>query len=126
MDNYKRNILVVEDNVVAAKVVKILLESLGCSVDLVTDGQEAVNQVLQKKYNGVSMDIGLPTMSGLDACKAIRSHENKNNLPKVPIVAVTGNNGADEAKNYLAAGMQAVIDKPFTKEKAVYFLSFCK
>lgn len=125
MDSHKKNILVVEDNVVAAKVIKIFFESLGCLVDHVTDGKDAVNQVLQKKYDGISMDIGLPTMSGVEACEAIRNYEIKNNLSKVPIIAVTGNNGAEEIKTYLDAGMQAVIDKPFTKEKAERFLSFC-
>jgi CheY-like chemotaxis protein len=126
MSEHKKNILVVEDNPVAAKMTKKLLELLGCQVGQVSDGDEAVKQVLKTHYDGVCMDIGLPTMSGVEACKAIRKHETKHHLPPTPIVALTVNDSPEEISEYLSVGMQAVINKPFTKEKAEYFLSFCK
>ena len=125
MAGQKKSILVVEDNIIAANIVKMLFESLGCKVHHVTDGKDAVNEALQNTYDGICIDIGLPTMSGVEACKEIRAHETKNNLKKVPIIAVTGNNSSEEIAAYIKAGMQAVIDKPFTKEKAEYFLTFC-
>jgi CheY-like chemotaxis protein len=120
----QKKILVVEDNPIAAKMTKKILEFLGCRVDHVADGNEAVKKVLELHYDGICMDIGLPTMSGLEACKAIRKHEAENHLTPIPIVAVTGNDNPEEIKDYLKAGMQEVINKPFTKEKAEYFLSF--
>lgn len=71
------------------------------------------------------MDIGLPTISGTEACLALREHETKNGLSPIPIVAVTGNCSPDEIKEYKAAGMQEVIEKPLTMDKAEYFLTFC-
>lgn len=122
----KKHILVVEDNLIAAKMAKLLFEFLGCQVDQATNGGEAVMLVLNKHYDGISMDIGMPVKNGIEACIAIRKHEAEHHLSPVPIIAVTGNNSPEEAEEYLKAGMQAVIDKPFDKVKAEYFLSFCK
>ncbi|MBA2650670.1 MAG: response regulator [Tatlockia sp.] len=126
MSNEKKMILVVEDNPLAAKANTFILEKLGCQVAHADDGDKAVQLVKDNHYDGVCMDIGLTVMSGTEACIAIREHEVKNHLRHVPIVALTGNNSEEEAKTYREAGMQAVIEKPLTKEKAEYFLSFCK
>jgi CheY-like chemotaxis protein len=126
MSNHHKNILVVEDNFVAAKVAKMILEKLGCQVKLAEDGDNAVKLFKKNHYDGICMDIGLPIMSGVEACKAIRKYETEQHLTPIPIVAVTGNNSPEEIKEYIKAGMQGVLDKPFTKEKAEHFLSFCK
>ncbi len=125
MANTKKNILVVEDNEIAAKVAKFIFELLECQVECVDDGDKAINLVREHHYDGICMDIGLPTISGVEACLAIRDYEAKNHLRPIPIVAVTGNCSPVEIKEYKAAGMQEVIDKPLTKEKAEHFLSFC-
>lgn len=121
-----KKILVVEDNPIAAKMAQTILESLGCRVDIVEDGTDAVKRVFENHYDGVCMDIGLPVMSGVEACIAIRKYEAEHSLTPVPIVAVTGNNSPEEARDYIKAGMQEVIAKPLTKEMARHFLSFCK
>lgn len=122
----KRNILIVEDNLVAAKVAKLLLEMLGCQVEHVIDGNEVLNLVINKSYHGIYMDIGLPTLSGVEVCIAIREYESKNKISPLPIIAVTGNFSDAEADQYRTVGMQEVIAKPFSKDKAELFLSFCK
>ncbi|MBA2656936.1 MAG: response regulator [Tatlockia sp.] len=125
MGNDKKTILVVEDNPLAAKANAMILEMLGCQVELTDDGDKAVQMIKENHYDGICMDIGLITLSGTEACLAIREHEVKNHLRQVPIVAVTGNNSEEEAKTDMEVGMQAVIEKPLTKKKAEYFLSFC-
>lgn len=126
MSEDKKRILVVEDNMIAAKTAQFILEKLGCTVECTDDGDKAVELMKAHHYDGICMDIGLPTLSGAQACIAIREHEAKNHLAPVPIVAVTGNNSLEEAEQYIKAGMQDVISKPLTKEKAEFFLSFCK
>lgn len=123
MDKY---ILLVEDNFVAVVVAKKILAELGCRVDHANDGHIAVELAIKNRYDGIYMDIGLPTMSGLEACIAIRNHETLNpDLSAVPIIAVTANNNEDESQIYKEKGMLDVIFKPFTKEKAIHFLSLC-
>lgn len=126
MNNSKKTILLVEDNLTAAKAARYIFEMLGCQVEHVDDGDKAIDLVKDRHYDAICMDIGLPTVSGTKACIAIREYEHQNHLNAIPIVALTGNCGPEEEKEYKAAGMQEVIAKPLTKEKAEYFLSFCK
>ncbi len=126
MDQNKKSILIVEDNLIAAKSTQIMFERLGCQVDHVEDGEKAFQLAKKKHYDLICMDIGLPTISGIEACRAIREYEANNHLKPMPIVAVTGNNSPEEMKEYLKAGMQEAIDKPLTQEKAEHLLSFCK
>ncbi|MBA2653206.1 MAG: response regulator [Tatlockia sp.] len=121
----KKHILLVEDNKIAAKIAKQFLIILGCEVDDVDDGEKAIALALANHYDGVCLDIGLPTISGVEACKAIRTYEAQNHLKPVPIVALTGSCDPDEIALYLAAGIQEVLTKPFTKEKAERFVSLC-
>jgi len=121
-----KHILIVEDNAIAAQVAKFLFEALGCTVELVDDGEKAVRIADEVKFDAICMDIGLPSLSGIEACKLIREQEAKNNIDNVPIIAVTGNSSPEERQEYLAASMQEVIIKPITKEKAEHFLTFCK
>ena len=121
----KKHILLVEDNFIATKVAKVLLERLGCEVDCANDGDKAIDLALANHYDGICMDIGLITMSGVEACKAIRAYESQNHLRHVPIIALTANNSPQEIAEYLEVGMQEVLSKPLTKEKAERFLSLC-
>ncbi|MBA3537883.1 MAG: response regulator [Tatlockia sp.] len=123
--NIKR-ILIVEDNAIAALSAKRIFEKLGCQVEHVDNGETAIQLVKDRNFDGICMDIGLPTISGTETCKVIRDHEALNQLKPIPIVAVTGNYSPEEMKSYLKAGMQEVIKKPLTKEMAEHFLSFCK
>lgn len=125
MANSIKSILIVEDSMPASKAAKFFFEKLGCQVECIDDGEKAVHLVKKNHYDGICMDIGLPTISGTEACLAIRDHEVKNGLSPIPIVAVTGNCSPGEIKEYKAAGMQEVIEKPLTMEKAEYFLTFC-
>ena len=121
----KKHVLLVEDNLVAMKVAQMMLSMAGCEVDLAKDGPEAVTMATKNHYDGICMDIGLPTLSGVEACKAIRQYEIEHHVAPTPIIAVTGNNSPEEAREYLQAGMQSVIEKPLTKEKTLRFLSYC-
>jgi CheY-like chemotaxis protein len=123
----KKYILVVEDNLVAALAEKSIFEMLGCQVEHVDDGDKAVKLFKENhSFHGICMDIGLPTLSGVDACIAIRQYESEHHLSLTPIIAVTANNNPEETEHYKVVGMQEVIQKPLTKEKAEHFLSFCK
>lgn len=124
MDAEKKVILVVEDNHTAAVCNKILFEKSGCKVEHADDGEKALEMVKNNHFDAISMDIGLPGISGVEACIAIREHEKKNRLDPMVIIAVTANKSPEEEQEYLKAGMQAVIKKPLSQESAKYFLSF--
>jgi CheY-like chemotaxis protein len=126
MAQNNKRILIVEDNPMAALAAQSIFKKLGCDVEHVEDGDKAIQLVKEQPYDLICMDIGLPTISGTETCKAIRHYETQHQLKPTLIVAVTGNNSPDEMKEYLQAGMQDAIEKPLTKEMAAHFLSLCK
>jgi CheY-like chemotaxis protein len=80
--------LIVEDNPVNQKVFLHILNRLDLrNVTVVSDGQKACEQVLQAPYDFIWMDIQLPIMSGIDACKQILSSEMSHPKPKVVFVS---------------------------------------
>lgn len=54
-----KQILIVEDNLIASKVQKMTLESLGCEVDCAMTGEEEVSLAHNKKYDLILMDLGV-------------------------------------------------------------------
>ena len=104
------NILLAEDNAVNQKILKAILEKAGHNVHLVDNGLEALNQCKDTLFDMILMDIQMPKMDGIEACKAIRSHEGPNQY--TPIIAISANIFEKQQKEYMDAGMQACIAKP--------------
>lgn len=108
----KPRILLAEDNPVNQKVAVLMLEKLGCRIDVVANGQEAVTAVKQFPYDLVFMDCQMPEMDGFEATAAIRALP----LPaaNLPIVALTANAFKDDQDRCLAIGMSDFLSKPVT------------
>ncbi len=109
-DQRSFRILVAEDNLVNQKVIRSLLVCAGHTVDIVVDGQEAVDAVNSHSYDLVLMDIHMPKMDGITATKLIR--ERGGNGATVPIIAVTAKAMEGDREIYLAAGMNDFVSKP--------------
>ncbi len=109
-DQRSFRILVVDDNHINQKVARLLLECVGHTVDIVVDGQEAVDAVNSHPYDLVLMDIHMPKMDGVTATKLIR--EQGGNGATIPIIAVTAKAMAGDREIYLAAGMNDFVSKP--------------
>jgi len=105
-----KRILVVEDNLLNHKVISGLLSQTGIELIFATDGQEAVDLVLQaQRFDVVLMDINMPIMDGYAASREIRKHKEYNSLP---ILALTADVMDDAIAKAHACGMQGHIAKP--------------
>jgi CheY-like chemotaxis protein len=108
---------VAEDNLVNQEVVKAMLQSLGCQVDLVDTGQQAVAAVSEVSYDLVFMDCQMPEMDGYEATRAIRSLEDQDKVrARLPILALTAHAMEGDRERCLAVGMDDYLAKPVTKE----------
>ncbi len=104
-------ILVVDDDDLNQQMMNILLSGQGHVVKTALNGQEALDAVMSSKFDLVFMDLQLPDMSGLDVSKRIREWEaGKSHLP---IIALTANDLPGAALEWLRAGVDDYIFKPY-------------
>ena len=109
-----RRILMAEDMLINAEILKNILESCGMKADHAADGKECVDMFRESEpgtYDAVLMDIRMPVMNGLEAAEAIRSLE-REDAHTVPIIAMTANAFEEDVKLSLQAGMNAHLTKP--------------
>lgn len=110
-----RRVLLAEDNLVNQLVARRLLEKIGCKVDVVSNGQEAVDRYLAVGYNAIFMDCQMPGMDGFESARRIRAVEAPGH--RVPIVAITANAMQGDRERCLAAGMDAYVAKPIREDE---------
>ncbi|MEN8164967.1 MAG: ATP-binding protein, partial [Acidobacteriota bacterium] len=107
------NILLAEDDEIGRKVALMMLESLGCRADSVSNGREAVEAVRKDGCDVVLMDLQMPGLDGLEATRRIRGMT----LQVQPtIIAMTARASAEDRELCMAAGMNGYLTKPIRKE----------
>ncbi|MEM8750275.1 MAG: PAS domain S-box protein [Pseudomonadota bacterium] len=106
-------LLLAEDNGTNQLVVGNMLERLGCVVDIVSNGQEAVDGLLARDYDAILMDVSMPEMDGIAATKIIRSMDGEKG--KTPIIALTAYALDEDRQRVLAAGMNDFVAKPISR-----------
>ncbi|CAN7456956.1 ATP-binding protein [Phenylobacterium sp. LjRoot219] len=109
-------ILAAEDNATNQVILRALLEPLGAQLTLVGDGREAIEAYRAGGFDLVLMDIQMPVTDGVAASREIRSLEAREGRPRTPIIALSANVMAHQVAEYRAAGMDAVVGKPFEAE----------
>ncbi|HAF61555.1 MAG TPA: hypothetical protein DCK95_04440 [Anaerolineaceae bacterium] len=102
--------LVVEDNEINQEVTQSLLEMVGASVDLASNGVEAIAAMKQKPYDFVLMDIQMPVMDGLEATRRIRAANAT--YSDTIIIALSAYATQEDAKKTLQVGMNDYVTKP--------------
>jgi TMAO reductase system sensor TorS len=117
----KLRILVAEDNSVNQLFIKMLLTKLGHSVDVVGNGNEAVEAVKKISYDLVLMDILMPEMDGPTATKVIRQLDPS--VARIPIIALTANAMPGQREEYLAVGMDDYVTKPIERSSLLAALA---
>ncbi|HEX5264159.1 MAG TPA: response regulator [Phenylobacterium sp.] len=108
------HVLVVDDNATNRMVAQALCEMFDCTSESAGDGAEAVEAARGGRFDLILMDIKMPVMDGVAATRAIRALPGAAGL--VPIIALTANAEPEDAEDYLAAGMNGVVEKPMKPE----------
>lgn len=108
--------LLVEDNVMALKVLESMFNKLGYSYKSASTGKKALELFKKSSIDLVITDIGLPDMTGYEVAAQIRSWEKENTKTPVVILGLTGHAKELAQKESLEAGIDDVYMKPITLE----------
>lgn len=115
-------ILVVDDDVLNRRLMKVLLTHEGYQVDVAANGLEAFDAIKFQKFDIVFMDLRMPVMDGMEASRRIREWENGGQ--HTFIVALTASYLPEEGQRLFEAGMDNYISKPFQMEHIKRMLSY--
>ncbi|QIL85867.1 two-component sensor histidine kinase BarA [Vibrio sp. HDW18] len=102
-------VMAVDDNPANLKLITALLQERVECVIACTSGQEALEQAQQRQFDIILMDIQMPHMDGVTACKAIKQLDG---YQEIPVIAVTAHAMAGERDRLLNAGMDDYLTKP--------------
>ena len=105
------HILIAEDNRLNQVVATRILEKNGHTVEVVGDGQAAVDKTAHAHFDAILMDIQMPILDGIEATSAIRTRE-ENATSHIPIIGLTAHAMAGDKERFLSAGMDAYVPKP--------------
>jgi CheY-like chemotaxis protein len=101
-------VLVADDNDVAQRLCRRVLEKAGYSVLIAQDGLQAVEMALSKRPAMILMDVAMPGIDGIEAMKRIKAE-----IPRQPIVIASAHSMASDRERFLAAGADDILSKPF-------------
>ncbi len=107
----QKKILCVEDDEIIGSFLVQRLSRTGIEIDLVTDGRSAVDQVLQKPYSLVILDIKLPHMDGFKVLENIRRNFDSK---KLPVILLTSMGSEKDIARGFELGANDYIQKPFS------------
>jgi len=111
-------ILIVEDNAINQQVTRAMLNELGYSTKVVSNGDEALHAMQLSQFDLVLMDCHMPIRNGYDTTREIRRLEGKSSSnARIPIAALTADLMQNNRQRCLECGMDDYISKPFTGEQ---------
>jgi TMAO reductase system sensor TorS len=108
-------ILLAEDNEVNQEVCAEIISHLGYRVDIVSNGQEAVETFERNSYDLILMDFQMPVMDGIEATRRIRVLDREKGM-HTKIIALTARVMEGDREQCLEKGMDDYLSKPYTME----------
>lgn len=113
--NLGLSVLLAEDNPINALLARTLLQRAGCRVDVVGDGEEAVEAIRRGRYDIAFLDLRMPRLDGVSAARRIRAlGDGKGDLA---LIALTADAGEAERAAAAQAGMDDFITKPIDPDR---------
>jgi CheY-like chemotaxis protein len=106
--NASITVLVADDNEVAQRLCRRVLEKAGYTVMIAVDGLQAVEFALATRPSMILMDVAMPGIDGIEAMKRIKAA-----IPSQPIVIASAHSMASDHERFMAAGADDILSKPF-------------
>jgi CheY-like chemotaxis protein len=113
-DSTVPHILIVDDNVLNRRLLAAFMQKNNLRYQEVTNGLEALHKYQAATHNiqVILMDMSMPVMDGMTATRAIREHEQNNNMPRSCIIALTGLTSSSARLEAWSSGIDHYVTKP--------------
>ncbi|MBT3197740.1 MAG: response regulator, partial [Gammaproteobacteria bacterium] len=111
-ENFEGEVLIVEDTPELQRLERRILESVGATVTVVNNGEEAISMAGQQNFDLILMDMQMPIMGGLEATAQLRQQGNQ-----TPIVALTANVMQKHKDQFNQVGANGFLQKPINKNE---------
>ena len=108
------NVLIVEDHALIRFGLKTAFESKNFINEIyeASSGEEAINMIKNHNIDAVIMDLGLPSMNGIEATREIKSVNNK-----IKVIILTSHNSEEEVLDSIKAGANAYCSKDINPDR---------
>ena len=106
------HLLIVEDDELLRDALGSLLGQAGHQVSMAPDGESALAQLRDSRFEGVVLDLGLPRIDGLTVLQRLRVQ-----LPTLPVLILTARDGVEDRVAGLNAGADDYLTKPFNGDE---------
>ncbi|HET6557251.1 MAG TPA: response regulator [Prolixibacteraceae bacterium] len=117
-DLKKCKILLAEDNRINQRIASLTFNMMGVSIDIASNGQEALEMYRQNMYDLIMMDLHMPVMDGMEASRLIRSFEKETNSShRVFMIALSASSVSELKDECIANGMDDFMEKPFKESE---------
>ncbi len=104
----KRRALVADDDPDIGRILRVFLQRLGFEVEVVLDGEAAVERIAERPPDVLFTDYMMPRMGGIETVANVKSKH-----PEVRVVVVTAQGAEDVKGDFMRAGADAYVEKPF-------------
>ncbi len=122
-DRARPHILVAEDNRINQRVLRSFLDKLECDSEFVDSGIGALAALNRSRFDLILMDCQMPEMDGYAATAEIRTREDRLQLRRMPIIALTAHALAEDRERCLSCGMDDFLTKPVGGEQIARVLA---
>ena len=106
------HMLVVDDVPQNTELLNVVLGRQGHTLTVASNGQEAVDRFAEQVFDVVLMDVQMPVMDGLSACRAIRQLEAQRGRDRTPVIALSASVQEEDRQAAMDAGMDGFAHKP--------------
>jgi CheY-like chemotaxis protein len=114
MSDSNKKVLIADDNQVSFAYLEVLLKRMGFISIHVTNGVELLKRIKYEKPAIILLDIGMGTMDGLTALKAIKKDSQTSNIP---VIMVSGDDSKETIKKCMRLGCVGYLAKPVNADK---------
>jgi len=114
MNEHKKNILIIDDEVGLRNLLKFRLVSFGYDVMVAEDGYSGIELAKTKSPDVIILDIMMPYFNGIEVCKKLKSDYQTKNIPVVFLSVLAQKEDIEMGK---AAGAEFFLTKPYDPER---------